>query len=1685
MVAICDTGPFNFQDPCVRASWSAIFPAVVVFALCVASLPTPRPLRRLFGIIKSPFEPYLTLHEAEALDNAFVEQDSESVVDFKVTEVVPLWRTVVFVFLGLLQTIFCLADGSFQLFNNPRDIWGGARPFLVAATWLYTVIRPIALPAAAVPFDLFAIYALQLCAGVLRLGGVLFDHGVMGSPLPSTFVIAALSANLVVIIVLLTVVLNMPFAIPSNRVKKSEIGLLVTPEDYTTLFGWITFSWVYPLVRRGRDTTLNEDDIWNLSPSFQSRPVFIKFSTITRSSLLRRLWAANSLDLLLDFFLTFTSVIFNYMGPFFLKKILDAIDLENPTPESRSKAYIYAFLAFLCSIFKAQADVQHLWFGRRACTHMRSELMAAIYDKALKRKDYSGIIDKDKQQEAADKKAADSSDAPAKTKKEKAKAEKDKAAKADDPKAGADVGKIVNLMAGDANRISQMVSGAYFIYGAPFEILIAGTFLYQLLGISAFAGFVVLLAGWPLNSFIARRSIRIQKGVLAARDKRMGVLNELIGAVKFIKFFAWEGRWIDRALDAREVEMKWMIKARINSVMFYLLWTCAPILVSIISFFAYVMQGKELTVSVAFTSIALFNMIRAPLNVIPAWIVQILQTGVSLKRIAVYLDEDEVTDQVSSLKIDRTTPHLPGGSDEEGLGLANASFKWNEVEEKADNKGKDKDKTASRPLSNFSTDSSTDVGSPTDEFPDHRFELRDINVMFPEGELSVITGPTASGKTALLMAMLGELTLLSGKIIMSKNPSRVDENGLMHAISYAAQSPWLRHQSIKDNILFGYPYDEERYNAVIQCCALLPDLEMLEDGDATEIGARGVSLSGGQKARVALARAVYARTKYVLLDDPLSAVDSHTSRFLYDRLLRGALLANRTVILVTHHVELVLPGAYYLVRMLDGRIDTQGTVKELRAQGVLDDITHDAAAETQEAPAVEETPSPALEDAQKDTGDIKKPRKLIKDEHREIGGVKWSIYKTYLKASSYWIWAFLGFLVLMNQLLGVSEKLWIKTWGEAYKDSNATNIHLSAFRVFASPEHESPMDGYLGTFHYMNNLQVTPLSNRGTFGIHWPSAIQHPLFYIGIYAAIGLANALASVLSITAQYTGALRASRILFKQLLITVVRATFRFHDTTPQGRMLNRFGKDIETIDSSLAGSLQAVNSSLAAFLASILTVAFIFPLFLIPASFIGFAYRELAIGYLNTGRDLRRMESNTRSPIFSDFGELLEGIVTVRAFSAEKRFLDGLHQKVDTTTKMWYSFWMTNRWLLLNFDALGALAVLITTLFSISSLTGAGYAGLCITSAMAFTTSVYWACRFWTALELDLNSVERIVEYLDLPQEPPAVIESNRVPAYWPSSSNQDSMIVVENLVIKYAPDLPAVLQDVSFTLKAGERVGLLGRTGSGKSTLAMSILRFVDPISGRILIDGIDISTIGIHDLRSRLTFIPQDATLFSGTLRDNLDPFGEHSDAECLDVLYRVQMMSPSAHPSQIGSREASASSSRAPSRPASTLGIEQEGATTDTASVATTDIDSKATISLDTQVSAGGTNFSQGQRQLIAMARALLRRSSIIVLDEATSSIDFATDSKIQTTIREEFTDSLLLTGESTLRTVIDYDRLIVLDKGQIVEFDTPMTLIQKEGGIFRDMCLKSGSFSELEASARAKAEGQGTQALVDVAST
>ncbi|KAL5520973.1 hypothetical protein ACEPAG_8895 [Sanghuangporus baumii] len=1683
------SNPFNIKDTCIISTWSALVPfgLVTMYLFCLSSA-------RVFSRsipFSSPLKEFLTLEEAEALDYDESKPD-DSPANVPVRKRPPSWFTIILIVFGLIETGSWLAVGTYIFATEGKDSHEEILAFFLAATWLYASLSPALKPSVGPPYDLFALYLVHLVGASLMLGGVVSDHNMYGDPRPPRLVLFGLIINLVVTFGLFMLVLRRPLNDP--RILK-RIGKNVSPEDFTTLWGWLTFRWVNPLVKKGTNVTLKEEDVWGLSVTMQARPIFRKFSTLDQKrGLLWTILSASSRDIVLDFVGTLASVFCKYLDPFFLKSIIDAID--SGLPSSITRAYFFAGLMFGSQVLKAEAVLQHLWYGRRASVRIRSQLISAIYDKALKRKDQSGIGNRQGKGEKSDEEKWEE-------KKRKTKEDKD-----DEPKAGADIGKIVNLMAGDANRVAMVISNVHSIYAAPFEIMIASVFLYQLLGISAFAGFAVLFLVWPLSNFLARRAVRIQKRVLAARDKRMGVVSELLGALKFIKFFSWEDRWIAGTQGSRAKELMWLVKSRINSVVLQTVWSTAPILVSVLSFSAYVSRGNDLNVGTAFTAITLFSMIRSPLNEIPTWITKILQTRIAMQRIETFLNEDEVGSQVSTLKEDVKKEF----SDIMVLGLDNATLKWNTIgKEKPDDrksKGKDNGPKAKRDAERDIEADVADTLQPdiiqAETVPigqDHAFELRDISVVFPEGALSVVIGPTASGKTALLLALLGEMTLTNGRILMQKNIHNVYENGLTHSISYVAQSPWLQHQSIKENILFGAPFEPERFAAVLDACALRPDLTTFEDGDETEIGVRGVSLSGGQKARVALARAIYARSKFVLLDDPLSAVDSHTARHLFQKLLMGPLLKNRTIILVTHHVELVLPGAYYLVRMLDGRIEVQGSVKELRESGALDAIVleegseehredeqkTDDEEEEQEAPEVVQAKAPREADASCNVTTKKpnQPRKLVDDEERETGSVEWEIYKTYLKASTYWTWSILLFLILCVQGLRFTEKYWIKIWSEAYGEGKSILLtHL--FTSNAVTEQHSVVPGSFCTGDF---LEVHQSFSSTGFGDHIPPVQEKPLFYVTVYALIGFFIVIISVTTSAVQYTGALYASRTLFSQMLRTVVRADMRWLDTTPTGRILNRFSKDIQAVDSNIASSLQSVNQSLASFLTSLVIIISVFPPFIIPAIFIGYFYYKLAIGYLNTGRDLRRMESTTRSPIFSGFAELLEGIATVRAFSAEPRFMNRLYHTIDLNLQMFYHFWMTNRWVHLRFALLSSFVVFCTTIFALSSSQvthpgWAGWAGLCITTAMQSTHNVYWICRSWTQLELDLNSVERVVEYFNLPQEPPGVIENSRPPAHWPSSSgpNEDKLVEVKELVMRYASDLPSVLDQVSFTLRARERVGLLGRTGSGKSTLAMSLLRFTDPAEGQIIIDGIDITTIGVNDLRSRLTFIPQDATLFSGTVRDNLDPFGDHSDLECIDALRRVQVVSESTIASRVSSRapsmrnverenngstamsskaagSGSVSPSRAPSE--STTLARENGFTPE-----------QTEISLDTEVSSGGLNFSAGQRQLIAMARALLRRSVVVILDEATSSIDFATDAKIQRTIREEFNDSLLLTIAHRIPTVIDYDRLLVLDAGRVVEFDAPYNLIRKEGGIFRGMCMKSGNFTELEQAAKAKAE-------------
>ncbi|GAA5937761.1 uncharacterized protein JCM15063_002109 [Sporobolomyces koalae] len=1425
---------------------------------------------------------------------------------------------------------------------------------------------------------------------------------------------------------------------------------LPSPEPHVTLFEWVVFSWIGPLIAKGKSKKLGYSDVWQLP--FEMSSVGIRATSPGKrfKRLIPQIFFNNSQDLILSLTLGLVSSFLSYCSPYFLKQILQSLSPPTPgepfDPNLRKSAYIYGLLAFVAQIARAEVDLQQLWHERRAIIRTRSQLMADVYEKALKRRDPSGATgeDADKLDKSQDKKKQ--------PQQEEGKKEGNKK-KPQEGRGSSSTGKIVSLMSGDANKVAMQLMSLSSIVAAPFELAIAIAFLYQLLGWTCLAGLSVLAISLPVNNLLVTRRIKIHRSMLSARDSRMEVINELFNAIRFVKYSADERNWLRRVGDKRETELKWLLRTRLNSMFLNVVWNFTPDLVMLISFACFTLiLGKPLTVPIAFTSLALFALVRGPMSVLPMSITQLLQTYVSIQRLEQFFDEPEVDPWVSALREeDATSTRSEGFSD---IGIVNGTFKYSE---ETTTKLVSKDRSSKNQQVESETEPQVAVDEPE---PEPEFELKEINVSFPSKALSLVAGPTGSGKSSLFLALLGEMTRVSGEIHLRKGTpgQNLDsETGLYEGVAYAAQLPWLQHASIRNNILFGSAYEKERYDATIDACALRPDLDMFDAGDETEIGERGISLSGGQKARVALARAVYSRAKTVFLDDPLSAVDSHTARHLYRKCLKGPLLENRTVVLVTHHISLCLPGAEYFVSLSEGRIEKQGRVADMDQSELQVELTEeDEVAEKVEeaikldikdridpadpkgaehaaaqviAGSDDEPPRPSAAAAKK-TSEAK--GKLVEEEARQTGRVKFAVYSLYLRSAGYTTWALIFLLILAGRVFRVADRWWFRVWGESY--------HLSDsffFRLFL------PQNSQLS----LHSFDAQPLD---TFNVpNFPSASESVSFYLVGYGIICLANLALLVFGILVAFNGSFKASRALFTDSLTRVVHAPFRHFDATPVGRILSRYSQDMSTIDGSLMDQIRICMTHALSFVVQMSVIVVVSPYFIPPAILIIAAYVYYSLMYVKTSRDLRRLESVARSPIFSKFGETLQGIVTCRAFGSERRFLGELFESVDKMLSCAYANALSNRYLLFRFDSLGALAVIITTYLALISGASPGLAALAITSAQALVQSVYWLCRFWSQLEVDLNAVERVTDLLSTPQEPPQIIEGMRPPATWPSSVGG---ISIENLSVRYAPNLPDVIKQLSVDFAPRSKIGLVGRTGSGKSSLATSLLRFVEPSSGKIIIDGIDVCKIGLYDLRSAVTLIPQEAVLFAGTIRSNLDPFNQHTDADCLDVLERVGLSSSS---STLATPSAGPSRAESPA-PGSTPPESND--------VKANASNGRLSVHLGTAVSAGGHNFSAGQRQLLALARALLRRSSVIIMDESTASVDFETDEKIQQTIREGFSDSLVITIAHRLRSIIDYDKILVLDKGELAEFDSPAELLKNRDGIFRGMCEKAADWTDLK---------------------
>ncbi|KAG2156756.1 multidrug resistance-associated ABC transporter [Suillus bovinus] len=1341
----------------------------------------------------------------------------------------------------------------------------------------------------------------------------------------------------------------------------------------TSVIDYLFFSYVTRVIDLGSSASVEIGDLPILPAKMRATYQFFRMRMNLRANPLKpgwdlawRLISVNKLAFTAEVILAVLAAPMWFGSPFFVRKLIAYLE-DDPDRLNKGWGWVYAFGQFASIVIATQLNSQMWYFATTVIQmRLRTQLNTTLFAKTLVRKDVvsSGTSASD---EKNDKKSKTTDG----ENKEKVEEENEFSSKS----------QVMTLMTTDVDRVSEFPYHLFAIADSPVEIVVGTALLYSMLGVSCFIGLAVICLFLPLNHLAGKVVITTQDNLMKARDERVSLMNEILGGIRMLKFMAWERSFEKRVMKIREKELKYQkLNYRIE-VVFTALWEASPLIVTLVSFWHFaVWRQQALTPSIAFTSMMVFNEMRFAMNALPETFINLLQVHVSLVRIGKYLQLTEVA----------PVPPLSAAPVINTIAVQSATVTW------------PYDRSA---------------GSSVASTPRHKFMLVDLALKFPEGQLSLICGKLGSGKTLLLLALLGEADVLTGQVICPRSPPDAlasfadqkvtQEDWIVPGVcAYVPQAAWLRNASIQDNILFGLPLDEERYQKTLEICALISDLKILEDGDQSEIGERGVNLSGGQKARVSLARAVYSRASILLLDDVLSAVDAHTAHHIYFKCIKGELMHGRTVILVSHHVQLCLSGAAYVVALDNGQLLFAGEREAFEASPVKGTLVQtmagaskrQTAASTSKDPSVSASHSPVstpVQDVEFDptsetsstvvnepqvSVERKVPRKVVEDEKRAVGRVNRDVWKLYVKscgAYRYWVW-FLSVLVL-GALCPVAENLWLKTW------SGSSTEEVEA---------------------------------------------KGPVYYIAIYAAVTLTGVLISTYRYFVLYNGSIHASTVLYQQLLETVLFAHIRFHDTVSRGRLLNRFGKDFEGIDSRLADHFGRSLVYAFSVLVTIVSVTFAGGVpFLIAIIILGFIYFDVSKYYGQAARDMRRLDSVARSPLYSMYGETIAGAPILRAFGASSKFLRDMLRCVDTNINPNYWQWAVNRWLSARFDLLSAATVGVTGLIAVSTPTiSAALAGFALSFAGSMTFTLLFLVRRFVGLEQSMVALERIKEYSELKREPPEYIEP-RPPASWPDKG----AIKCENLIIRYAPELPEVLHNLNFEVHPGEKVGILGRTGSGKSTLALSFFRFVEATEGRIVIDDLDISKMGLSDLRSKLTIIPQDPTILSGTLRSTLDVFEEYEDAEIFEALRRVHLI---------------------PSDAAADV-VEIDGV----------EVNVNVFRNLESPVSEGGENFSTGEKQLLCMARAILKRSKLLVMDEATASVDYATDELIGKTIREEFANSTILTIAHRLRTVIDYDRVMLLDQGKIVEFGQNLTkafrpahLLSDPSSQFYELCEATG---------------------------
>ncbi|XP_040192032.1 multidrug resistance-associated protein 4 [Rana temporaria] len=1089
-------------------------------------------------------------------------------------------------------------------------------------------------------------------------------------------------------------------------------------------------------------------------------------------------------------------------------------------------------------------------------------------------------------------------------------------------------GQIVNLLSNDVNKFDQVTIFLHFLWAGPLQAIAVTVLLWLEIGPSCMAGMAVLIILMPLQTCLGKLFTSLRGKTAAITDIRIRTMNEVISGMRIIKMYAWEQPFTELVNENRKKEIsKVLLSSYLRGLNLASFFVASKIIV-FVTFTTYVLLGNVITASRVFVAVSLYSAVRLTVTLFfPSAIERVSEAKVSIRRIKNFLLLDEVS---------KPAVYQPEENEEDLLvQIQDLTCYW--------------DKTLEMPT------------------------LQNISCSVRPGELLAVIGPVGAGKSSLLSAVLGELP---------KDKGFVDIRG---RIAYVSQQPWVFSGTVRSNILFGKEYIREKYERVLRVCALKKDMLQLDDGDLTMIGDRGVTLSGGQKARVNLARAVYQDADIYLLDDPLSAVDAEVGRHLFEKCISQA-LRKKLCILVTHQLQ-YLTAAKHILILKEGQMVGKGTFAELLQSGVdFASLLKSGDEELPEGQLVkssrirtfsqssvwsQESSVQSQKEGAADTLPTEPVLTAVPEESRSEGTVGFKVYKKYfLSGSSYLMIFIFLFLNILAQVAYVLQDWWLSYWASEQEKLNVTNV----------------IEG-------TNVTETEKLDNT---------------FYLGVYAGLTVATIIFGILRSLLVFQVLVSAAQALHNQMFQSLLRAPVLFFDRNPIGRILNRFSKDIGHLDDLLPFTFLDFLQVFLQILGVIAVAIAVIPWILIPLLPLVIAFYFLRRYFLETSRDIKRLESTTRSPVFSHLSSSLQGLWTIRAFKAEERFQHLFDSQQDLHSEAWFLFLTTSRWLAVRLDAICALFVIAIAFGSLilSKTLEAGQVGLALSYAITIMGSFQWGVRQSAEVENLMISVERVMEYTQLEKE--AEWESKRRPPFdWPSKG----MIAFENVNFAYSLDGPLVLRHLTALIRPKEKVGIVGRTGAGKSSLISALFRLAEP-EGKIWIDKILTSEIGLHDLRQKMSIIPQEPVLFTGTMRKNLDPFDEHTDEELWDALEEVQL------------KEA----------------IEE--------------LPGK----IETQLAESGSNFSVGQRQLVCLARAILRKNRILIIDEATANVDPRTDELIQKTIREKFAECTVLTIAHRLNTIIDSDKIMVLDSGRVKEFDEPYNLLQNKESLFHKMVQQVG---------------------------